>query len=370
MTSRRRLAVAWTRPVAPSVVLVTGVSRFLGGNLAARLAADPSIERVLGVDTVPPARDLRRRMGRVEFVRADIRNPLIAKVVARAEVDTVVHAALSPDPSGARRRGDQGDERPRHDAAARRVPEGAVGAAGGARVDHRRVRREPAGPGAVRRDDDAERPARPAGTPATPRRSRATCAASPGAAPTSRSPCCGSPAWSGRGSTRCSPATSRCRSCPPSSATTRGCSSCTRKTPSPCSNAPSAHDLPGVVNVAADGVLLLSQAIRRAGRVPLPVPQPAVGTVGRVLAAARVAAFSPEQLRLLDFGRVVDTTRLRDRVRLHPALDHRRRPSTTSCAAARSARCSGASGSRRPERLVDRGVHAAARLLAGLGGRP
>jgi UDP-glucose 4-epimerase len=54
---------------------------------------------VIGVDTVPPGRDLRTRMGRTEFVRADIRNPLIAKVVARAEVDTVVHAALSPDPS-------------------------------------------------------------------------------------------------------------------------------------------------------------------------------------------------------------------------------------------------------------------------------
>jgi len=86
--------------VTPSVVLVTGVSRFLGGHLAARLAADPSIERVLGVDTAPPGPDLRSRMGGVEFVRADIRNPLIAKVIARADVDTVVHAALSPDPSG------------------------------------------------------------------------------------------------------------------------------------------------------------------------------------------------------------------------------------------------------------------------------
>ena len=86
--------------MAPSIVLVTRVSRFLGGHLAARLAADPSIERVLGVDTVPPGPDLCRRMGRAEFIRADIRNPLIAKVIARADVDTVVHAALSPDPSG------------------------------------------------------------------------------------------------------------------------------------------------------------------------------------------------------------------------------------------------------------------------------
>src|ERR671920_639935 len=56
-----------------------------------------------------------------------------------------------------------------------------------------------------------------------------------------------------------------------------------------------AHDLPGVFNVAADGVLLLSQAIRRAGRIPLPVPSPAVGVVGRALAAARIVGFSPEQ---------------------------------------------------------------------------
>jgi UDP-glucose 4-epimerase len=65
--------------VVPSVVLVTGVSRFLGGHLAVRLAADPSIERVLGVDTAPPGPDLRSRMAGVEFVRADIRNPLIPR---------------------------------------------------------------------------------------------------------------------------------------------------------------------------------------------------------------------------------------------------------------------------------------------------
>ncbi|MDP9435122.1 MAG: NAD-dependent epimerase/dehydratase family protein [Actinomycetota bacterium] len=86
----------------PRVVLVTGVSRYLGTRLGAVLAADDSIERVIGVDTVPPSKDAARALGRTEFVRADIRNPLIAKVIAQAGVDTVVHLNVisSPGPGG------------------------------------------------------------------------------------------------------------------------------------------------------------------------------------------------------------------------------------------------------------------------------
>src|SRR5262245_53123594 len=39
-------------------VLVTGVSRYLGAHLAARLAQDPRVDRVVGVDTVAPAGEL------------------------------------------------------------------------------------------------------------------------------------------------------------------------------------------------------------------------------------------------------------------------------------------------------------------------
>ncbi len=81
-----------------SVVLITGVSRFLGGRLAAQLAADPAVERVIGVDTVPPSSADGALLGRTEFIRADIRNPLIAKVMDQARVRVVVHAALMASP--------------------------------------------------------------------------------------------------------------------------------------------------------------------------------------------------------------------------------------------------------------------------------
>ena len=79
----------------PKVVLVTGACRFLGGYLTARLAQNPLINHVIAVDAIAPSKDLLRRMGRAEFVRADIRNPFIAKVIRNGDVDTVVHAAAA-----------------------------------------------------------------------------------------------------------------------------------------------------------------------------------------------------------------------------------------------------------------------------------
>jgi UDP-glucose 4-epimerase len=88
--------------MTPNVVLVTGVGGYLGGNVAARLAANPGIERVIGVDTTPPAD--AASLGRAEFVPVDIRNPLIAKIISSAGVDTVVHASTTASPPGAARR--------------------------------------------------------------------------------------------------------------------------------------------------------------------------------------------------------------------------------------------------------------------------
>jgi UDP-glucose 4-epimerase len=78
------------------VVLVTGVSRDLGARFARSLAADQDVE-VVGLDVIPPRHDL----GSAEFVRADIRSPVIAKVIAARHVDTVVHLAMVATPGSA-----------------------------------------------------------------------------------------------------------------------------------------------------------------------------------------------------------------------------------------------------------------------------
>ncbi len=81
------------------VVLVTGVAGDLGRRLAAQLSRSPGVERVIGVDVVPPRGD----MGGADFVRADIRNPVIAKVIVRERIDTVVHTSVASTPAAGAR---------------------------------------------------------------------------------------------------------------------------------------------------------------------------------------------------------------------------------------------------------------------------
>jgi UDP-glucose 4-epimerase len=81
---------------AKRVVLVTGVSRDLGARFARSLATDAAVE-VVGLDVIPPRHDL----GSADFVRADIRSPVIAKVIGTRHVDTVVHLAMVATPGSA-----------------------------------------------------------------------------------------------------------------------------------------------------------------------------------------------------------------------------------------------------------------------------
>jgi UDP-glucose 4-epimerase len=71
----------------PRRVLITGVGSFLGSELARRLESDPEIEYVAGLDDRPP----RARLERTDFIEADIRSPIIGKLIPQARVDTIVH---------------------------------------------------------------------------------------------------------------------------------------------------------------------------------------------------------------------------------------------------------------------------------------
>jgi len=72
-------------------VLVTGLSTFWGGLLAQALERDPRIECLIGVDSSDPTRELER----TEFVRVGTQHSLLRRVVLAAEIDTVVDTRLT-----------------------------------------------------------------------------------------------------------------------------------------------------------------------------------------------------------------------------------------------------------------------------------
>ena len=69
-------------------VVVTGVSGYWGRRVARQLLAEPNL-RVLGIDVRPPEQVERG----LDFIKADIRNPLLAALLRVESVDTVVHLA-------------------------------------------------------------------------------------------------------------------------------------------------------------------------------------------------------------------------------------------------------------------------------------
>ena len=76
-------------------ILITGIASYLGTELARRLEADPDVEYVAGLDTRKP----RAALEGVDFIEADIRNPVITKLIAPTRVDTIVHNQIVRRPS-------------------------------------------------------------------------------------------------------------------------------------------------------------------------------------------------------------------------------------------------------------------------------
>ena len=67
-------------------ILITGLASQVGGRLAQRLELDPGVEKIVGLDTDPP----RHRLERTEFVRAQAEPALLGPALRTARIDTVV----------------------------------------------------------------------------------------------------------------------------------------------------------------------------------------------------------------------------------------------------------------------------------------
>ncbi|HEV2723926.1 MAG TPA: NAD-dependent epimerase/dehydratase family protein [Thermoleophilaceae bacterium] len=76
-------------------VLITGLSTYWGGRLALALEGDPSIEAIVGVDNEEPSVELDR----TEYVKVGAQHALLRRIVEAAEIDTVVDTRLVVDSS-------------------------------------------------------------------------------------------------------------------------------------------------------------------------------------------------------------------------------------------------------------------------------
>jgi UDP-glucose 4-epimerase len=71
-------------------VLVTGLGTFWGGRIAQALEADPTVDVIVGLDTVAPTVELQR----TEFVRVDESYSMLNRIVTATQIDTIIHTFL------------------------------------------------------------------------------------------------------------------------------------------------------------------------------------------------------------------------------------------------------------------------------------
>ena len=289
------------------VVLVTGVSQDLGGRFARLLTGEPGVQRVIGVDVVPPRADL----GRVDFVRADIRNPVIAKVIAGQQVDTVVHMSVEASPTV---RGGRATLKEHNVIGSMQLLAACQKAPG---LERLVVRSSAAAYGSSSRD------------PAMftedmgPKRSPRTGFAKDVLEVEGYV----------RGFARRRPDVSVTMLRPENLLGPRARTPLTQYLRMPVVPTPLGFDarlqflheddlvgalrhatldgVHGTFNLAGEGVMMLSQVLRRLGRPSAPVPGFALDTVGSTLRKVGAGGPSPDLASYLVYGRVLDTTRMR-----------------------------------------------------------
>jgi len=302
--------------VAGRRVLITGVANPFGARLAHRLAADAGVARVVGVDTRPVDPELAER---IDVLAADLRSAELPALVRAAAVDTVVHNDIVQFPEPGRPRASLHDINVIGTLQLLTICDGlaslrAIVVRGSAAI----YGSEPAAP-AFFTEDDADR---------FPLRTRfqrdigelerlvgAFARRHPAVACTVL---------------RLQPVVGRDFDTPvnrllraPVVPTVLGYDP--RVQVLDADDAVGAlrravlHPVRGPVNVAADGVVSLSRALRHARRPALPIAAPLWGPlVGTARRAAGQPVLPDEIARYLRFGRGVDTTRMRSELRYRP----------------------------------------------------
>ncbi|WUS77067.1 NAD-dependent epimerase/dehydratase family protein [Kribbella sp. NBC_01245] len=287
--------------------MVTGVSRDAGARCARRLAADPAIGAVIGIDVVPP----RAELGRVRFVRADIRNPVIAKVIAGEDVDTVVHTGVVATPGSAGGRSSMKEINVIGTmqllAACQKAPGVAKLVVKSSTTVYGAGPRDPAlfteemAPRAIPQTGLSKDAVEVEGyVRGFARRRPDVCVTTLRMAN-----------WIGPSTD--SPITRYFGM--PVIPTVLGFDARLQflheSDGVEAIHHAAMNDLPGTFNLAGDGILSLSQAIRRLGRPALPLPSFTASSTAMLVRRARLADFSPDQMTYLTYGRAVDTTRMR-----------------------------------------------------------
>ncbi|MFK0011237.1 NAD-dependent epimerase/dehydratase family protein [Streptomyces sp. NPDC091027] len=296
------------------VVLVTGAARQLGGRFVRRIQRDPDVERVIAVDAVPPP----HRLGSAQFVCTDIRQSSIVRVLAEHAVDTVVHLAVTggrAGPGGA------------HSAVKETNVIGTMQLLGACQksptVRRLVVKSSTSVYGGTPRDPAVF-------TETTPPKSLPAGGFAKDAAEVEGYV---------RGFARRRPDVAVCVLRFANILGPFADSALAEYFSMPVMPTVLGYDPrlqfvheddvlevlrlasleprrgtlnSGTFNIAGDGVLLLSQCSRRLGRPTLPLLLPALTWVGSALRAVGVTDFSPEQMRLLTHGRVVETAQMRE----------------------------------------------------------
>lgn len=296
------------------VVMVVGVARHLGAQLARTLAGDPKIDRVVGVDVVPPTAEI----GDTEFIEADITTSAINRAIARSRPDVVVHMNILATRSDAGGRVPQKETNVigtmqllaacQRSETVRKLVVKSSAAVYGAGPSSPALFAEDMAQGAITRrgyeKDASEVEAYVRGfSRRRPDVGVTILRMVNVVGPTIRTSLSEYfmlpvvPVVFGR-----DPRFQLVHE--------DDCIDVLRLA--------TLEDRPGIFNVAGGGFLVLSQALRRAGRMPLPLPTLGTPVVRGLLRRAGIADMDSVQTRFLSYGRGVDTTRMREGLGFNP----------------------------------------------------